>query len=167
MTENTAVVATIEDDVQLGSREVTTLINRLGSALGQLNTDSGLLSTIPLDDEDGQDIALVAMTSAERLEDNLNKEFNLKHFVVQRGEVLDEESGELRDSARIILIKDDGTAFSTGSASVASSLGAIVQLRGEPSSWKTASRVMVEKTETRQRRTAFALRYLGRVPAKK
>lgn len=166
MAENT-VVATIEEDAPRGS-DVDLLLNRFASALGKTDgTIPDMISTVDLSDEEGQDIALVAMTSAERLEDNLNKEFNLKHVVVERSEAMDQETGELQETARIILVKDDGTAFSTGSASVARSVSAIIGLRGAPATWATPSRVIVEEVKTRSNRKAFALRYLGRAKAAK
>lgn len=162
MTQNTpnTEIVTIED----------VAASDIEKFMASFNDDSSqVVTTLDLSDLDGQDEALAAMTTAEGAHDVLVKlpnaekdagiELELTDFIITPSEVLDEESGELRQSMRIILIGSNGEAFSTGSMPVARQLQTIKALRERAGTTLSARPVKIRlvHTLTRNNRTAIAL----------
>lgn len=96
---------------------------------------SNIYSTIKTDDRAGQMQLLSAVTDAQPLNENLDKRINLRHVVFQATELADDETGEVTDVVRIILIDEDGTAYAAISGGLLKSLQNIIGIMGNPSTW--------------------------------
>lgn len=135
----------------------------------QLDAVSGastqIVSTIKGNDFQTRQIIAAAVLNAESLQDTmLDKPFNLTNWIAQVVEVSPEnEDGEndpnVRIKAlRIVLIDDKGNAYSTVSEGVASSLGSIAAVMGEPGTWDKPVKVVAKRIKSRGSRYILTLR---------
>lgn len=113
------------------STELSTL-----EGIGQITKGvSTVVSTLRGNDRDTQIQVLKATMNATPLSEHLGKPINLVHFVAQSIDMTDEETGELVNATRIVLLDADGSAYAAISNGLIKSLQNIVGILGEPATW--------------------------------
>lgn len=110
-----------------------------------------VFSTITGDDFATKMAVLNATTASKPLAENLNKKINLANVVVQIVEMADEQTGELREVPRTILIDADGTAYHAISNGVFRAVENILGILGAPDSWPSPVAVKVQREGTGNR----------------
>jgi hypothetical protein len=101
-----------------------------------------------------------ALTTSEPVDEHLNEIIRLKDFVAQAIQITDENSGEVVDAARVILIDEDGSAFHAVSVGLASALRNIVQVVGEPATWDEPISITVVREKTRKGFQVFTIKFV-------
>lgn len=86
-------------------------------------------------DEEKKSIFNVVNGDCKGLRDYVNKPIKLKDVFAEAAQSIDEETGEVKDTVRIILIDEDGVGYATSSVGVRGSLSKLFQLYGTPDVW--------------------------------
>lgn len=108
----------------------------VGAAIASLNDSSAShYSSIKQDTFAGKRAVAKALANSEPIADNLHKEFNLAHVIVQQVGIADEKTGEVTDSFRVTLITDEGQAYHGTSVGLFNSVRQLLSSLGEPESW--------------------------------
>lgn len=94
---------------------------------------------------------LEATTNAEKINEHLGETIVLKNVVVQAITVVDEETGEENDAARVILIDQDGNSYAAVSGGILKALTNIFAIVGEPHTWPEGG-IAIKVVEERSRR---------------
>ena len=123
-----------------------------------------VFSSITGDDFASKVAVISAMSNAEKLADHLGETINLRDFVIQRISLTDENTGEVVNSIRTVLIDDNGTAFAAVSNGIVSVLQNITGVLGMPAEWPAALPVQAVEERTRK---GFRVTTLKMVPATK
>ena len=123
-----------------------------------------VFSSITGDDFASKVAVISAMSNAEKLADHLGETINLCDFVIQRISLTDENTGEVVNSIRTVLIDDNGTAFAAVSNGIVSVLQNITGVLGMPAEWPAALPVQAVEERTRK---GFRVTTLKMVPATK
>lgn len=140
-------------DVNKESTEIA--ISSSGSVRGAIDSLSrgevAMFSTIAADTFDEKRRVLSLMTNAKSLasEEMLGKPINLRNIIVQAVEIADEQTGEVNEQPRIILVDDEDNAYSAISNGLIRSIESIMSMFGHPSTWEGA--IPVEVVEKRGR----------------
>lgn len=93
-----------------------------------------------------------AMTNSVPIADNLGKVINVKDVVIVPVALVNEETGEVADQARIVLIDADGTAYHAISSGLFRSVQTFLQILGHPATWETPLPIKVQQAGTGNRK---------------
>ena len=153
MTENTAVEAF----------ETTSTIGLMDEIQALKEGKTPVLSTMDGGDRSSRVATLQAMTDSTPLDDVMDTEFELANYVVQPVEMVDEQTGELVNVPRVILVTKDGTAYHAISSGIFSALKNISSILGMPSKDNNDWPVKVTPTTDRTRKgyKVFTLKVTG------
>lgn len=91
-----------------------------------------------------------ALQNAEKLADHLNEPLRMVNAVAQSVQVTDEQTGEMTNSARVIIVTDDGKAYAATSPTLLAGLNTMLGIFGTPNTWKKP--IAVKVVEHRSRR---------------
>lgn len=87
------------------------------------------------------------MNADERLGDHINETIELKEVIIEKIELVDEDTGEVVVAPRTVVIDSKGKAYEAVSVGVFSALKRIINIFGEPSAWDTPIKVkIIQKT---------------------
>lgn len=79
-----------------------------------------------------------AMNNAEyRIKEQVNMELKIKDVFVEVVQCVNEQTGEVKDCPRTVLIDDEDKGYTAVSVGVLSSLQKIFLIFGQPSAWET------------------------------
>lgn len=126
--------------------------------------ETGIFTTIKGNSIEDKMSLFAAVNDAEKLSDNLNKEIAVSNIVVQQVDVTDENSGEVTQQPRVIIIDDKGKAYSAISIGLLSSIKNIIAFLGDPNDWP---KPIVFKTVEKRARNGYRFMALELVKAKK
>lgn len=84
-----------------------------------------------------------------RIADKLNTEIALKDVLIQKFNNVDDETGTIEEKYRVILIDADGKTYASGSKGLYRSLGQLLAIMGEPSTWSEPIKIKVVETNLR------------------
>lgn len=127
--------------------------NAVSSAVQSLaDGRATVFSTIEGDDFASKLAVLNATTGSLPLSENLNKPIELVNVVVQVIEMADEQTGEVGEVPRTILIAKDGTAYHAISKGVFRAVENILGILGKPSTWSGPVKVKVLQEGTGNRK---------------
>lgn len=140
MTENTTAEIVLADNVATTATDLIAAFQ---------NPDAAIFSTIKVDSFKDRLAVVQAMTNTQKLNENLDKTFELVNWIAQAVDVID-DNGEVNKSVRIVLMAKDGKAYDCVSAGIAKALSNLQAVLGEPSSWPEP--VKVKAVEERGRR---------------
>lgn len=130
----------------------------VSEAIHGLNSGvSNVYSSIKGTDFASRKQVLAATTTSVPLSDNLGKPIDLVNIVVQAIELPDENTGELVEVPRTVLIAADGTAYHAVSGGIFRSLENLLGILGEPAGWPEPVTVVVTK-EGKAPRAYFTIR---------
>lgn len=72
----------------------------------------------------------------KRLKEMVNTEIELVHIYAETIEFIDQETGEASPGVRMVLIDVNGVSYQAASKGVFSSISKLIQIFGDPSTWK-------------------------------
>lgn len=123
-------------------------------ALMAFNTENTELGTVQhfIDTStfDGKVKLYSALQNAEKLADHLNEPLYMVNAVAQSVQVTDEQTGEMTNSARVIIVTDDGKAYAATSPTLLAGLNTMFGIFGTPNTWEKP--IAVKVVEHRSRR---------------
>lgn len=123
-------------------------------ALMAFNTENTELGTIQhfIDTStfEGKVKLYSALQNAEKLSDHLNEPLHMVNAVAQSVQVTDEQTGEMTSTARVIIVTDDGKAYSATSPTLLAGLNTMFGIFGTPNTWEKP--IAVKVVERRSRR---------------
>jgi hypothetical protein len=122
-------------------------------------------STLVGDDFATKVATVEAMTNSIPVKENLNKTINVQNIIVQAIAMVDTNSGEVQDQARIILLDADGTAYHAISGGLWRSVQNILGVVGHPSTWPTPLPIHI--ASVKGRKGDFYTAKIGEAPTKK
>lgn len=88
----------------------------------------------------------------KRLGDHINMVIEVKDILVEVVQLEQEETGELQNCPRIIIIDSKGTSYQCVSVGIFSALKRIMTLFGEPRTWKAPIKIKVLQTTKGERK---------------
>lgn len=104
--------------------------------------------------------ALAAISNSTPLTEQVNKEVRIANIVVQEVTLTDDETGEVTQAARTVLVTDEGVALHAVSKGVLTSVRNILSVAGDPSTWP-APLVVIPTQEGRAPRQYTTLKIVG------
>lgn len=122
-------------------------------------------STLVGDDFATKVATVEAMTNSIPIKENLNKTVNVANIIVQSVSMVDTNSGDMQDQARIILLDADGTAYHAISGGLWRSVQNILGIVGHPSTWPAPLPIHIVSVKGRQ--GDFYTAKIGEAPSKK
>lgn len=91
-----------------------------------------------------------AVNSPDRkLSEYIGEVINLKDIVAHPIQLVDENTGELLDALRVVLIDADGTSYEAVSNGVSNAINRILQIFGQPDTWAEPIKVKAIQKQTR------------------
>ena len=84
-----------------------------------------------------------------RLSDKLDTEILLKDVLVQKFTNVDDETGAVEEKYRVILVDNDGKTYASGSKGLYRSLGQLLAIMGEPSTWSEPIKIKVVQVDVK------------------
>lgn len=131
----------------------------IASQVDNLNNGQvSVYSSIKGDDFASKTRVLAATTNAVPLSDNLGVTINLKDVVVQAIDLTDDETGEVDEAARIILLDENGTSYAAVSTGIFRALTNLFGILGEPHTWPAPLPVKVIEEKGRKGYKFFTIR---------
>lgn len=123
-------------------------------ALMAFNTENTELGTVQhfIDTStfDGKVRLYSALQNAAKLADHLNEPLHMVNAVAQSVQVTDEQTGEMTNSARVIIVTDDDKAYAATSPTLLAGLNTMFGIFGTPNTWEKP--IAVKVVERRSRR---------------
>lgn len=81
----------------------------------------------------------------ERLADHINKTLAIKDVFVEIVDCVNEDTGEVSQAPRIVLIDDKGVSYACVSVGIFSALKKIFGIFGEPTTWEKPLKINVKQ----------------------
>lgn len=94
------------------------------------------------------------------LNDCVGQEISIKDIYIEKRNVTDEETGEIKPKFRTILFDVKGQTYATGSYGIYNVIAKIVGIYGEPSTWKEPIKVQVAKRPIGNGKQSLTLKLL-------
>lgn len=115
------------------------------------NSNNALYSSIKNDGTRESQIKIFNAINAaeEQLDDHKNLELSIVDVVVHPITLTDENTGEIVDTLRVVLIDDKGVGYQAVSQGIVSSLQKIFAIVGQPT-WEPALKMKVVEQKTRK-----------------
>ena len=114
------------------STEIEKTINNELSFVGGAGAS---ISTVDLSTFEGKVKNLNAIQNAQAANDYIGKTLNVTDVIFQQAQFVDEETGEIADGIRTILLLDDDTAVAFASDVIVRSIKTIIATFGSPENW--------------------------------
>ena len=93
------------------------------------------ISTVDLSTFEGKVKNLNAIQNAQSANDYIGKTLNVTDVIFQQAQFVDEETGEISDGIRTILLLDDDTAVAFASDVIVRNVKTIIATFGSPENW--------------------------------
>lgn len=120
---------------------------------------TGWCSLAAVDDRDK--ITLYnAVTNPAKLSDQINKQLTLRHIYVEVVQVTSEESGQLVNAPRVVLIDDKGNGFQSVGTGIYNACKRIIGIFGDPADWATPHTIEVVNVSLPGGRHTFTLKII-------
>lgn len=103
---------------------------------------SGVFTTVKGTDIDAKKRVFVAVNDAEPLSDHLGEILDVVDIVAHKVEVADEESGEIGEATRVVLLTSDDRALASVSVGIQGAVRNILAFLGDPSTWGGAVKLI-------------------------
>lgn len=85
----------------------------------------------------------------KRISDCIGEVINLANIVAHPIQLIDENSGELIEAMRMVLVDDKGTSYEAVSTGIVNAVARILQIFGQPETWAAPIRVKPVQKGTR------------------
>lgn len=123
-------------------------------ALMAFNTENTELGTVQhfIDTStfDGKVKLYSALQNAEKMADHLNEPLHMVNAVAQSVQVTDEQTGEVSNSARVIIVTDDDKAYAATSPTLLAGLNTMFGIFGTPNTWEQPLAIKVVEHRSRR-----------------
>lgn len=140
MAENTELVK-VDDSIEIASRDYD--VRELASS------DAGAFCSIKAVDRASKIKAYNASNHpTHKLNDFINKTIVVKDVYAETLELVNEETGELGQAPRIVLIAEDGESYECVSVGVFSALKKLIAIFGEPT-WEEPIKLIVKNEKVK------------------
>lgn len=140
--------------------EVRTSSTDVAAAIQGLNNGGAFYSSISGDDFAAKLALASALTTSENISDNLGKTINLVNIVIQPVELVNDTTGEVETAPRVVLIDQDGTAYSGTSIGLLTSVRNTLAALGQPASWPQPVPVQVIEKKGNGKYKFFSLQFV-------
>lgn len=128
--------------------------NNNSTALVAFNTENTELGTvqhfIDTSTREGKIKLYSALQNAKKLDEHLNEPLNMTNAVAQAVQVTDDQTGEISNTVRVIIVTADGKAYSATSPTLAAGLNTMFGIFGTPNTWTEP--LCIKVVERRSRR---------------
>ena len=94
-----------------------------------------------------------ACSNPEKVADYIGQQIKLMHFYVEIIQTVSEQTGEIVNVPRVVLIDEAGKGYQAVSIGMYNSLKRVVALFGEPGSWDRPHTVEIQQISTKNGRT--------------
>lgn len=85
----------------------------------------------------------------KKIADVIGEVILLKNIVAHTVDLVDEQTGEMIQALRVILIDDKGISYEAVSGGIANSLSRLLQIYGQPATWKEPIKIKARQKSTR------------------
>lgn len=120
---------------------------------------AGWCSLAAVDDRDKVTL-FNAVTTPEKLSDQINKQIVLRHIYVEVVQVTSEETGEMVNAPRIVLIDDKGNGYQSVGTGIYNAVKRIIGIFGDPADWTMPHTVEVVNVSLPGGRHTFTLKII-------
>ena len=124
------------------------------TALVAFNTENTELGTvqhfIDTSTREGKIKLYSALQNAEKLDEHLNEPLEMVNAVAQAVQVTDDQTGEVSNTVRVIIVTADHKAYAATSPTLAAGLNTMFGIFGTPNTW--AEPLTIKVIERRSRR---------------
>ena len=122
----------------------------MGNEKNEITLFSGVKNkmycSIVADTDDAKKKLFNALETCDALlNDCIGQEINLKDIYVEEREIIDDETGEVKNKYRTILFDENGQTYATGSYGIYNIIKKIVSIYGLPQTWENPVKVKVSK----------------------
>ena len=112
--------------------------------------NSNIFTTIEGTDRKSKVAVYNAISAPDKkIAECIGEVIEIKDFVVHEVQVLDENTGELTNLLRTVIISSDGTSYEAVSIGIANSLQRLIAFLGKPSEWDEPVKVKIKQKKTR------------------
>lgn len=112
--------------------------------------NSNIFTTIEGTDRKSKVAVYNAISAPDKkIAECIGEVIEIKDFVVHEVQVLDENTGELTNLLRTVIISTDGTSYEAVSIGIANSLQRLITFLGKPSEWDEPVKVKIKQKKTR------------------
>lgn len=115
------------------------------AALAPSTIKGAITTTFDLSTNAGKMKAFAATQNAEPIEKHLGEKIALANVVLQPVSVTSSLTGEIVDATRVILVGNDGKAYTTVSDTVLRDLNTLFSIFGMPSTWADPINIEVQR----------------------
>lgn len=92
-----------------------------------------------------------AMNQAdEAISDYKNMQITIKDVFVQSATQIDEETGELKDSTKVVIFDEEGKSYGTISKGFYTSMCNVCAIIGEPRTWKSPITITIKEVKVKR-----------------
>lgn len=110
------------------------------------NYNKQCYTSINMENAENRKLLFKISESADgRVSDNLNKTIMLKDIFLQRYDKVNEETGEVEEKTRTILIDETGKSYASASKGLYNSLLKFIQIMGKPDTWEKPMAIQVQE----------------------
>lgn len=124
------------------------------TALVAFNTENTELGTvqhfIDTSTREGKIKLYSALQNAEKMDEHLNEPLEMVNAVAQAVQVTDDQTGEVSNTVRVIIVTADNKAYAATSPTLAAGLNTMFGIFGTPNTW--AEPLTIKVIERRSRR---------------
>ena len=97
---------------------------------------------------DGKMALYNAMQTPDKVDDHLNEELDVINVLAQAVEVMNNETGEMRQSTRVVIVAEQGN-FSATSPTLAHAFGNLFSVFGTPNTWAAPLKLKIVERKSR------------------
>ena len=130
--------------------EIVSSAGTVESAIEAMKSGNKVYSSLKGDDFATRKTVMGAMTNATKIADVLGKKIVLTDFIIQTVDIADDNTGEMVEAPRVILVDESGKAYDAISTALMGSLRDLVGVLGEPSSWPEPLPIVVKEERSRR-----------------
>lgn len=124
------------------------------TALVAFNTENTELGTvqhfIDTSTREGKIKLYSALQNAEKLDEHLNEPLDMVNAVAQAVQVTDDQTGEVSNTVRIIIVTADNKAYAATSPTLAAGLNTMFGIFGTPNVWDEPLTIKVIERRSRR-----------------
>ena len=124
------------------------------TALVAFNTENTELGTvqhfIDTSTREGKIKLYSALQNAEKLDEHLNEPLEMVNAVAQAVQVTDDQTGEVSNTVRVIIVTADNKAYAATSPTLAAGLTTLFGIFGTPNAWSEPLTIKVIERRSRR-----------------
>ena len=128
--------------------------NNNSTALVAFTTENTELGTvqhfIDTSTREGKIKLYSALQNAEKLDEHLNEPLDMTNAVAQAVQVTDDQTGEISNTVRVIIVTADGKAYAATSPTLAAGLNTMFGIFGTPNTWTEPLTIKVVERRSRR-----------------